>query len=858
MSPLPNYNLGSVEGEVRINYDGSGVREARSDVDRLLGGMTREEFVIRVSADIARVRSDLDQARAELQRLESLEPTIQTRVEINAARANIDQLERELRGLENERVEVEVTADTSQAERETDGLKTRLLAAGAASGIGFSSALSSALDIESATANMQAQLGVSAETAAKYGAIAGDLYANNFGASMEETNTAIASLQQNIGDLGDFTTAEITTMGEAALGLASTFGVDVSDATLAAGQLMKTGLADSATEAFDMIAAGYQGGANANGDFIDALTGSSATLAQFGLDGATSIGLIQQGLDAGAPSAEFFIGALEELAGNSGDAVETFEALGLNGVQMGIDLNSGGETAKAALQRLLDAIRGMDDPAARSTALVGLFGEEATAMSEVLLSLDPSTAASRLGTFAGTMETVNAVTGETAAAKIETARRGFETFTATLVSMDGPMGTVAAGVGAMGPEMLTAGAAILQLGFVAGPAIFGVITSLGSMAASAVATAATSTAAWIAMAAQAVARAAIIAAAWLLANPIVLIAAAIAAIVALIVMNWDSIVQFLTDTWNNIKAAAGVAWDALRAVVDQALAAIGAVIGRVVDIFTAPFRIAWALITGDAQGAWNILNDLTGGALGRMGDVISGALRNVIQFFIDCWNNIRTNASSAWQGLISSVTGFIGNLMSMVGALPGRILGALGGMATLLWNAGQDLVRGLWNGIVGMSNWLFGQIMGWIRRVVPGPILQFLGIASPSKWMRDEVGKMVPAGIAVGIEAGEDGLIKQALTMTDALSQAVTSGVDIPASLGSYVASNAATSTGLPVAAMAASAAANTSTSSSRTVMIGGLTVQVTGNLDPTDPVAWRQALEELRDGILQVERSYA
>ena len=43
----------------------------------------------------------------------------------------------------------------------------------------------------------------------------------------------------------------------------------------------------------------------------------------------------------------------------------------------------------------------------------------------------------------------------------------------------------------------------------------------------------------------------------LLANPIVLIVAALVGAAALIYLNWDGIVQFFKDTWDGIKAAVG-------------------------------------------------------------------------------------------------------------------------------------------------------------------------------------------------------------------------------------------------------------------------------------------------------------
>lgn len=64
---------------------------------------------------------------------------------------------------------------------------------------------------------------------------------------------------------------------------------------------------------------------------------------------------------------------------------------------------------------------------------------------------------------------------------------------------------------------------------------------------------------------------------------------------------------------------------------------------------------------------------------------------------------------------------------------------------------GKNLVEGLWNGIKSVKDWILDKISGFVDSIVGG-IKKFFGIASPSKLMRDEVGKFVAQGIGVGFE----------------------------------------------------------------------------------------------------------
>ena len=64
---------------------------------------------------------------------------------------------------------------------------------------------------------------------------------------------------------------------------------------------------------------------------------------------------------------------------------------------------------------------------------------------------------------------------------------------------------------------------------------------------------------------------------------------------------------------------------------------------------------------------------------------------------------------------------------------------------------GRDIVRGVWQGIVNMKNAFMNNVKSFFGGIVDGAKAA-LGIHSPSREMRDEVGKWIPAGVEVGIK----------------------------------------------------------------------------------------------------------
>lgn len=116
---------------------------------------------------------------------------------------------------------------------------------------------------------------------------------------------------------------------------------------------------------------------------------------------------------------------------------------------------------------------------------------------------------------------------------------------------------------------------------------------------------------------------------------------------------------------------------------------------------------------------------------GRIWNWLSNAANKVIQWK----NDLIQKGKEAAQGLFDSI-------VNKVKEIPGQML-----------SIGKDIVRGVWEGITGMGSWLLGKVGDFFGGVVDGA-KSVLGIHSPSRVMRDEVGKWIPAGVGVGIEEG--------------------------------------------------------------------------------------------------------
>lgn len=347
-----------------------------------------------------------------------------------------------------------------QAQQGTDGLLGKLgqvgavlgklgpvgIAAGAAIGAGLAVAalaagkLKEAFDIalarDTSNRKLGAQLGLDPEQMKMAGKVAGEVYADNFGESIQSINDVIKSVIQNMTGVADMGKDSVKKMTEEITVLMTTTGEDAAALTRAASQLIRTGLVDDATQAFDLIQKGAQIGADKAGDLLDTFNEYGTQFRKLGLDGTTALGLIDQAIKAGARDSDIAADALKEFAIRAVDGSATtadgFKKLGLSHKQMAEDIAAGGSRANKALDTTLDRLRAVKDPVERARLAVELFGTQAEDLGAALYAMNVDTASDQMKDLEGATKRASDTLGGGLQASIDTAKRKFETLKAEL------------------------------------------------------------------------------------------------------------------------------------------------------------------------------------------------------------------------------------------------------------------------------------------------------------------------------------------------------------------------------------------------------------------------------------------
>lgn len=118
-------------------------------------------------------------------------------------------------------------------------------------------------------------------------------------------------------------------------------------------------------------------------------------------------------------------------------------------------------------------------------------------------------------------------------------------------------------------------------------------------------------------------------------------------------------------------------------------------------------------------------------------------------FFIGIWNKIVETVDWAWEGIKKGFDTFIKFFTEDIGKFMSDIWKSFLDWAGNFIDIGKNIVNGVWEGIKGMASWLSDKVTGFFSGIVSG-VKNILGIKSPSRVFRDEVGKFMAQGVGVG------------------------------------------------------------------------------------------------------------
>lgn len=264
-----------------------------------------------------------------------------------------------------------------------------------------------------------------------------------------------------------------------------------------------------------------------------------------------------------------------------------------------------------------------------------------------------------------------------------------------------------------------------------------------------------------------------------------------------------TLIGALAPVIQQIVEAVTAAMPTITAAIQFVANVLAVIIGVVVQVVSAFVSFGQTLVSAAQSAADFVANvgSFLSGLPGVIWGFLTGALGNVASFV----GQMASNAASAGSQ-------FVSNIGSAISAAPGRIWGVLssaigqaasfvGQMASKASQAGQQfasniintlsgipgrvasiggqIVSGIANGIRGAAGAVVSALGGVVNQAVEHA-KSMLGIHSPSRVMRDLIGKNIARGVAVGIEDETATAVSAVRAMSAQVVEAGNASMEIP------------------------------------------------------------------------------
>ncbi|MBE7004166.1 MAG: phage tail tape measure protein [Ruminococcaceae bacterium] len=705
--------------------------------------------------------------------------------------------------------EAEKTADSmkSKVSGIGDYLSTALTAGLAAAGIAVAAAIKSgvdaAADLQEQMSQFQASTGATAEEVEKINDLAKSLYATNTD-SMEDivaTSTAMMTQMQ-------LTTDQVEALQQSIMDFAKTTGQSNTD--VVAG-------VDKIGDAWGMTAEDTVA-------YLDVIKESSE---QFGTD----VAAVTDALASCAPAASALGLSIDEVNG----MMNLFASSGLDAGQAMTALSYAAKKVESpeAFKEMLSDIEAITDPTERAQAAVELFGSKAgvalanvfdgtAALDEYILTLDECT---------GAVSDASAAFDSNFNVQLELLKKQFQGVTLEVGEKLLPvLNTVLGWVSDNMPAIVSTVSGVVDQIIAFVQPLIDVVQSLFQSFTDGEGTASEAF------------------------NSLQGTISSVLEAVSAVIQAFVDLISAVWDKWGeDIISVVSTAFNSAMTVIQDVLTLITDIVDVFIKALNGDWEGAFESLKKVAEDGWKVIQDVFRGVvepiLGFLKSILDGIAKwagemvakakeaasnfvnTTIQGIKDMPEKIYNTIRAALSKVTSWGTEMKNTAVKAMQTLVQGIVETLSDLPSQMVSIGGNLVKGIWNGINDQVGWVLNKIRGFGDQVVDG-IKRIFGIASPSKLMRDEIGKNLADGIGVGFEEEIDKVNRQ-------IKDSINTEFEVQSDVVSKIRNNPA----YEAAGVTTTQAGATTISSPFTLSYGDIVIE--GNADDSTVQDFRKALED-------------
>ena len=218
------------------------------------------------------------------------------------------------------------------------------------------------------------------------------------------------------------------------------------------------------------------------------------------------------------------------------------------------------------------------------------------------------------------------------------------------------------------------------------------------------------------------------------------------------IANGDSIMQAVNTVWNRVLSVITTVMTALMPIVQTAWEYIKVATTTAMNVVLSIIQIVTGIINGDWSAVWNGIKDLFSSVWNGIINIASAGANFIQSALSAAWNAIMSITTSVWNSIKSSISNAINSAKDAVSNAINSIKNSFTSIGDIdLFEVGKNVIQGLIDGIGSMVKAVenkISEVAGGIKDKITGA----LDIHSPSRWMRDMIGKNMMLGWEIGID----------------------------------------------------------------------------------------------------------
>lgn len=177
---------------------------------------------------------------------------------------------------------------------------------------------------------------------------------------------------------------------------------------------------------------------------------------------------------------------------------------------------------------------------------------------------------------------------------------------------------------------------------------------------------------------------------------------------------WDSFKDKVNSIWTAITEFCSSAWETIKNVVQTGIMLIVEIITFAVELITAPWRFIWENCKGIIIPIWEAIKSTVKTAIESVKNTITTVMNAIKSFITTAWNAIKTVITTVMNAIKSVITTVWEGIKSVVTT----VVNAIKSVVTTVWNAIKSVTSSVFNSVKSVVTSVWNAIKGAIETAV--------------------------------------------------------------------------------------------------------------------------------------------